>query len=94
LSTLALGPSSSSGGYHVANLSQLPHFGARGLVAQFFYLIFWFSFYFQLGFIEFYCFILAHQQLDGGVGIMHPLTLAKHLDSTKALEFYPCHQMN
>jgi hypothetical protein len=75
---LAPSPSSSGDGYNVVNLSQLPHFGATGLVAQLFYLIFWFTFYFKLGFIKFYCSILASQQLDGGVGIIHPLTLAQH----------------
>jgi len=94
LSTLALGPSSNSNGYHVANLSQPPHSGATSLVTQLLYFISWFSFHSQLGLIEFYFSILARQQLDGGVGIIHLLTLAKHLDSTKGLEFYPYHQMN
>jgi hypothetical protein len=94
LSTLVPGPSSNSDGYHLASLSQLPHFRAIGLVEQLFFDIFWFSLYFQLGFIEFYCSILVGQQLDGGVGIIHPLTLVQHPNSIRGLEFYPCHQMN
>jgi hypothetical protein len=94
LNTLAPCPSSNSDGYHVASLSQLPHFGAIGLVEQLFFDICWFSLYFQLGLIEFYCSILLGQQLDGGVGIVHPLTSAQHPNSTRGLEFYPCHQMN
>jgi hypothetical protein len=85
LKTLAPSPSNNSNGYHVANLSQLPNSGATSFVAQLFFDIFWFSLYFQLGLIEFYCSILASQQLDRGVSIVHPLTLAQHLDSTRDL---------